>query len=104
MDPGILQIETVLLISLYMSILDLYFYLIFRARQLSKCVDGIAFLENFFLGASRIYLIGSEIFLYIGRQLILFFFFLSLYVRLKDYLVGKCRPLCLSSLLSNFYG
>lgn len=76
MDPGILQIETVLLISLYMSILDLYFYLIFRARQLSKCVDGIAFLENFFLGASRIYLIGSEIFLYIGRQLILFFFFI----------------------------
>lgn len=64
----------VLLISLYMSILDLYFYLIFRARQLSKCLDGIAFLENFFLGASRIYFIGSEIFLYIDRQLILFFF------------------------------
>lgn len=84
-----------------MSILDLYFYLIFRARQLSKCVRN-AFLENFFLGASRIYFIGSEIFLYIGRQLILFFFFLSLYARLKDYLVGKCRPLYLSSLLSNF--
>lgn len=100
MDPGILQIEMVLLISLYMSILDLYFYLIFRARQLSKCLDGIAFLENFFLGASRIYFIGSEIFLYIDRQLILFF--LSLYVRLKDYLVGKYRPLYLSSLLSNF--
>lgn len=100
MDPGILQIEMVLLISLYMSILDLYFYLIFRARQLSKCLNGIAFLENFFLGASRIYFIGSEIFLYIDRQLILFF--LSLYVRLKDYLVGKYRPLYLSSLLSNF--
>lgn len=100
MDPGILQIEMVLPISLYMSILDLYFYLIFRARQLSKCLNGIAFLENFFLGASRIYFIGSEIFLYIDRQLILFF--LSLYVRLKDYLVGKYRPLYLSSLLSNF--